>query len=107
MSTGGIFLFLAFLVIVAAFVVWPLIIGRETTDRIKPSKLQQLHAEREAVLIAIRDLDFDHQTGKLLEQDYTTQRELLLQRGVELLKQIDALESEAIETAVQVRRGKV
>jgi hypothetical protein len=106
MSTGGIFLLLAFLVMVAVFVIWPLIIKRETAHRTKPSQLEQLHAEHEAVLIAIRDLDFDYQTGKLLQQDYTTQRELLIQRGVELLKQIDALESDTIEKAVQVRRNK-
>lgn len=107
MSTGGIFLLLAFLIIAASFVVWPLIIGRESSHRKTPSQLEKLQAEREAVLIAIRDLDFDYQTGKLIEQDYTTQRESLVQRGVELLKQIDTLESDAIETAVRLRRGKV
>lgn len=91
MSTGGLFLFLAILVMVVSFVAWPLIAGQKTRTIRKPSELELLQAERESVLTAIRDLDFDYQTGKLLEQDYTSQREMLVEQGVALLKRIDAL----------------
>lgn len=93
MSTGGLFLFLAFLVMVGSFVLWPFISGRKSRAPRKPTELEQLRAEQNAVLAAIRDVDFDYQTGKLLEADYTTQRETLVERGVSLLKRIDALES--------------
>ena len=109
MSPSGIALLLAFLVGGAVFVMWPFLTQRtgQTTEN-EPSRLSriaQLQAEREAILISVRDLDFDYQTGKLTEEDYLMQRENLMDRGVEILKQIDAEQSVAIEAAVQARRG--
>ncbi len=112
MSPSGIALLLAFLAGGAVFVMWPFLTQRrsdgQTTEN-EPSRLSriaQLQAEREAILISVRDLDFDYQTGKLTEEDYLMQRENLMDRGVEILKQIDAEQSVAIEAAVQARRGQ-
>ncbi len=107
MSPSGIALLLAFLAGGAVFVMWPFLTQRtgQTTEN-EPSRLSriaQLQAEREAILISVRDLDFDYQTGT--EEDYLMQRENLMDRGVEILKQIDAEQSVAIEAAVQARRG--
>jgi hypothetical protein len=106
MSTGGIFLLLAFLGGVGAVIVWPLLFhqGKSKDKEAPVSVLTQLQAEHEAVLLAVRDLDFDHQTGKLVQDDYLVQREMLMQRGVEILKQIDAVESDLIEQAVKAKR---
>jgi len=111
MSPSGIALMLAFLAGGSVFVMWPFLAQRRSADprtEDEPSQLSQigqLQAEREAILISVRDLDFDYQTGKLTEEDYLTQRESLMGRGVEILKQIDAEQSAAIEAAVQARRG--
>jgi hypothetical protein len=113
MSTSGIILFIAFLIGAGAFILWP-IFRRGTTPKSDPvldvtdqvlSPLVTLQAEREGVLLALRDLDFDYQTGKFTEADYRNQRELLVQRGVALLKQIDATRSDAIDAAARARRG--
>ena len=110
MSPSGIALLLAFLVGGAVFVLWPFIAARSSADeqaKDKPADLSlitQLQTEREAILNSVRDIDFDYQTGKLSEEDYLTQRENLMARGVEILKQIDAEQSDAIEAAVQARR---
>ena len=108
MSVAGIFLLLAFLAGVIVIVIWPLLQAKEqpasSTASSALSSLARLQAEHEALLITIRDLDFDYQTGKLTEEDYRAQREGLVERGVELLKQIDTQQSNLIEEAVQARR---
>jgi hypothetical protein len=110
MSPSGIALMLALLVGCAVFVMWPFLASRKPAEQstegsVSPmSRISQLQADREAILIAVRDLDFDYQTGKLSEDDYLTQRENLMGRGVEILRQIDAEQSAAIESAVQAQR---
>lgn len=110
MSPSGIALLLAFLVGGAVFVAWPFIAAHKPVGKSKNedlsglSQIAQLQAEREAILNSVRDLDFDYQTGKLSEGDYLAQRESLMGRGVEILKQIDAEQSEAIEAAVRAQR---
>jgi len=112
MSPSGIALLLAFLVGGAVFVAWPFIAARQPADQQKDKhesrlfQVAQLQSEREAILNSVRDLDFDYQTGKLSEEDYLAQRESLMSRGVEILRQIDNEQSEAIEAAVQARRGQ-
>ncbi len=105
MTIAGIFLLVAFLAGVVAIVIWPLLQAQdEPLSSPDQPALARLQSEHEALLIAIRDLDFDYQTGKLTEEDYRAQRESLVQRGVDLLKQIDARESDLIENAVQAQR---
>ncbi len=108
MSIAGLFLLIMLFASVAIIVLWPLLQaqdkgepGTSVADRPTPSALAQLQAQHEAILIAVRDLDFDYQTGKLSEDDYLAQRESLMQRGVDILKQIDAQRSDLIERAVQ------
>jgi hypothetical protein len=43
--------------------------------------------ERESIYAAIRDLEHDHETGKIAEADYTTMRQELRARAVALLHQ--------------------
>lgn len=52
---------------------------------------ERLEAEREAVYVAIRELDLDYQTGKITEDPYRTRREQLTQRGVEILQALDSI----------------
>jgi hypothetical protein len=118
MSISGIFLLLAFLFGVIAVIVWPLLPAQQAKQAKQGKKaavqaaplsnmpeIAQLRSEHEAILIAIRDLDFDYQTGKFTEEDYRTQRETLVQRGVETLRRIDEREAALIEQAVSVRRS--
>lgn len=55
------------------------------------TEADQLAAQRDMVLTALRDLDFDFSTGKITAEDYHPQRAALVQDGVKLLKQLDAL----------------
>jgi len=90
MDLGSIFLGLALLLLVALVVARPLLDGNRARDR-QPGPAEALLAEREQILLQLRDLDFDHTLGKLDEADYAAQRAQLVGQGVEVLKQLDAL----------------
>jgi hypothetical protein len=108
MSTGGLILAIGFIIGILALVLWPVLLTRKTTHPTTDSNLSPLallRAERESILLALRDMDFDHQMGKYTLEDYQSQRESLMQRGVDILKQIDAYESDAIEAAVRAHRS--
>jgi len=110
----------AMAVVVGAYIAQPLF-GRARVVSALESPRDQLLAERNALYVAIRDLDFDFQTGKLIEADYAAVREKYMARGIEILKQLDALGAERrqpgadrkphkaiaddIEAAVQARRA--
>ena len=115
MSTAGFILLLAFIIGAAAIILWPLIQTKPSsastdgtakkTGRGALTAIAQLQTEHEAILTAIRDLDFDFQTGKLTTEDYSTERDRLLIRGAETLRLIDQHQGEAIEDAVRSERN--
>ncbi len=131
MSLGGLAIALTMLVILALWVIVPLL------DRRRPAAPDVLAAEKqrerllvnyERTLRNIRDLDEDYATGKIQPDDYQAEREQGVQRGVQLLMAMDQLQpasrakkaaasaprpggtdrsvDEAIEAAVAARRKK-
>lgn len=114
MSVGGYLLLIFFSVFTLLLIVLPLLSRRDQSKSDfevefgKMPLVQQLAQEREAVLQALRDLEFDYQTGKIAQSDYLVQREALLQRGAQLLRRLEAERDAAIEAAIRdVRRSKV
>jgi hypothetical protein len=91
MDLGSILLGLALLLIVAFIVARPLLDGRLGEGAERDGEGVRLLFEREQLLSQLRDLDFDHATGKLAAEDYTAQRAGLVAQGVAILKQLDAL----------------
>ena len=95
---GALLLVLAVALVVGLFVSRPFL-RRETplmTDDL--SRQQELDherssllAERDRVLNALHELDFDYALGKVPQEDYPEQRAILLHRGAEVLRQLDAL----------------
>jgi hypothetical protein len=86
--------------------------GRRLTA--EEHELSALFAERDRVVNALQELDFDYKLGKIPEEDYPLQRAALLQKGADILRKIDsyspqadtAQETEArIEKAVAARRA--
>jgi len=110
----------AMAVFVGAYIAQPLFARARVVSPPESSR-DQLLAERDALYAAIRDLDLDFQTGKLLEADYLAMRDKYMARGVEILKQLDALQvdrrqlgadrmppkagADNVEAAVQARRA--
>jgi hypothetical protein len=94
MNVGAILVGIGLLVGVGAFVARPLF-ERSTKGSAERSELMttqgQLTARRDAVYALIRELDADHLTGKINDQDYEAQRERYVAEGVAILKQMDGL----------------
>ena len=105
MSSGGLILLGAFLAGSLIIILWPLLSQSQAKAKDPDlEKLERLQAQHESILLTVRDLEFDKQTGKINPGDYAEQRERLMQSGVEILKQIDSLESQLIETVIKERR---
>ena len=116
MEIGSIFLILALLLVVGLFVGRPLFDNKG--ERLVPASDEADHqrsallAERDRVLTALSELDFDYTLGKIPEEDYPPQRTALLQKGAGLLRQLDALMPDAdpgeaekqLEAAIAARR---
>jgi hypothetical protein len=88
----------------------------------KEHETSALLAERDRILNALQELDFDYAVGKIPEEDYPEQRSSLLVRGAEVLRRLDALVEEPspaaagpelqgdhqarLEAAIAERRGR-
>jgi hypothetical protein len=115
LEIGAILLGLALLLLVGAFVARPLFEGvRADPESVETNT--DLIAEREAILAALADLDFDHRTGKIAGEDYQSQRAALVSRGAAILRRLDEadgadgrtgvdLDAE-IEAAIAARRSE-
>lgn len=105
MSTAGLFVLLALTVGVLTFIAWPLIAGTDKAESEAPDMAADspagLQREYDATLVTLRDLDFDFQTGKLAAADYHSQREGLMVRGAELLRQIDSIKTQSVENIIE------
>ena len=53
---------------------------------------RNLLLQKEMLYVAIRDLDFDFQTGKVDQQDYGELRRQLEREAVHILRQLDAID---------------
>jgi hypothetical protein len=99
MDIGSIFLLLGILVVVVLFIFQPFIDERKNKVLITqalPAKEKEMHvssilAERDRILRALQELDFDFTLGKIPEEDYPTQRQFLLQKGAEVIKKLDEI----------------
>jgi hypothetical protein len=115
MDIGSIFLVLALLILVAMFVSRPLFEHSAVMVSDEEQEHSALLAERDRVVNALRELDFDHQMGKIPEDAYTIQRASLVQRGADLLRQLDEQDggtrdeqdvNERLEAAISARRAE-
>ncbi len=72
-----------------AFVVWPLLKPGPAPVMVEDDRLTELLGRKDAVLKAIKDLEFDYQVGKLSEEDYHLYDQRLRRQAVALLQQIE------------------
>jgi rubrerythrin len=107
MDIGSIFLVLALLLLVAWFVSRPLFERHTNAPQlILPAEEHErsaLLAERDRILNALQELDFDNSLGKIPENEYPPQRLALMQQGADVLRQLDALLPEAASGEVEAR----
>lgn len=91
MELGAIFLILAVLIVIGMYLYGPFISRGRRTATIESHEISSLMAERDRVINALRELDFDFNLGKIPAEDYPDQRASLLQKGAEILKKLDEL----------------
>jgi hypothetical protein len=109
MDLGSIFLILALLMLVGLFVSRPLFEKQRSASAEKQKTSQGMHAdsadrersallaERDRILNALQELDFDHVLGKIPEEDYPQQRAALLLNGADILRKLDGMQPEQTE----------
>ena len=108
MEPGTFLLILALVLLVALIVGCPFYEKEDHRKTVrKPeqtgSQLSTLLAERDRVLRSLKELEFDYYLGKIPEADYPNQRKLLIQEGVEVLKNLDKLQLSESNTGVYQR----
>jgi len=93
MDIGSILLLLALVILVGAYIASPLRGWREQHRTVEVDlELSQLLAERERILEALAELDFDNEMGKVPDDLYPIQREALVKRGADVLRLLDQRE---------------
>lgn len=104
MDIGAIFILLALLILVALFLVQPYLERRTTRVSENELELSALLAARDNAIAALKELEFDHELGKIPEEDYPKQRETLLKRGADTLRKLDAYHARsAAQTSPEAR----
>lgn len=105
---GGLLLLAVAVVVVA----WPLLRERREGEAVYDAEpatvaamdpLAELQAQRDAIYQAIKDLEFDHQVGKVAEADYLAFDAQLKGQAVTILKQIDALRAAEADPQLDTR----
>jgi rubrerythrin len=119
MEIGSFLLLLALLIPVSLFIARPLLDKEAAAvtpeEDLQEHELSTLLAERDRILTALEELDFDNALGKIPEGDYEPTRERLLMQGAEVLRRIDEIDprsadpdmEERIEAAIAERREAI
>ncbi len=72
-----------------AYVVWPLLKPGPAPVLVEDDRLTELLGRKDAVMLAIKELEFDYHVGKLSEEDYQLYDGRLRRQAVGLLQQIE------------------
>lgn len=112
MDIGSIFLILGLLILVGVYIGRPFF--EKGADFFSEFEQEQstLLAERDRVINALQELDFDYTLGKIPDGDYPAQRASLLMHGADVLRQLDTYQADIagsdlesrLETAIADRR---
>ena len=97
---------LALIVLIAAVAIWvllPLASSPRADPLAVPDEAAELEARREQLLLALQDLDFEMQTGKLSAEDHATLRARLQAEAVEVMRLLE--ESQPQETSSSSARS--
>lgn len=88
--------------VAVAYVVWPLVRPEPPPVVVEDDRLSELLGRKDAVLAAIKDLEFDYQVGKLSEEDYERFNQRLRRQAIGLIQQIEEMAPESAKLDAQV-----
>ena len=122
MELGALFLILALALLVGFYLSQPLFdprlrrvsVAAQTIADTREHVRSSLLAERDRLINALLELEFDYALGKIPEEDYPVQRDALRQAAVQVLRQLDEFEvkrdesvaEEQLEAALAARRAQ-
>ena len=104
MSIGAVFIGIAMLVFASVVVTQPL---RKKQSQQRPAMAVHTGNDYDTSLLALRDLEFDHQLGVVAEDDYARLRTQLMVQAAQALEKKDQARGhleDTIEAAVQAQR---
>jgi hypothetical protein len=112
MDIGSIFLILALLILVGLYVARPIFERKAVAVTSEEHEISSLLAERDRILNALQELDFDFNLGKIPAADYPLQRAALVETGAQVLRRLDELAvaeptgeaADRLEAAIAARR---
>ncbi len=115
MDIGAIFLLLSVCLLTGLFVSRPFMQRRRNVAvSVDDQKISSLLAERDRLITALQELDFDHILGKIPAQDYPGMRLELLMRASDVLRHLDEFQPQQadsndaesrVEAAIASRRA--
>ncbi|MEZ4736099.1 MAG: zinc ribbon domain-containing protein [Caldilineaceae bacterium] len=78
------------------FVVLPLLTKQPPLLPVDDDRLANLLARKDSTLRAIKELEFDHQVGKISEEDYQRFNQRLSRQAIGLIQQLEKLTPESV-----------
>ncbi|MEI6289861.1 MAG: zinc ribbon domain-containing protein [Chloroflexota bacterium] len=115
MDIGALFLLLSVVVLIGLFVARPFLEKKSSpSTKDQDQAFSTLLAERDRLISALQELDFDFTLGKIPAEDYPPMRADLLRRASDILRQIDSNQANSsqfsdaesrVEAHVAVRRA--
>lgn len=106
MEIAAILLTLGVFILVGLYLYAPLLERQTGLVTAEEHELSSLLAERDRVVNSLQELDFDFKLGKIPEGDYPAQRAALLQKGADILKNIDTLSASLSLNGGKGNRGQ-
>jgi len=115
MGISALLLTLGVIVLVGIYLYAPFLERRARVVTEEEHELSALLAERDRVISALQELEFDFTLGKIPDTEFPNQRASLMQKGADILRKIDTypieLQSDKkiesrIEKAISSRRKK-
>ena len=108
MDVGSIFLILALVLVVALFVGRPFLQSRSVPQQSEATDLAEhrrssLLAERDRLLTALQELDFDNRLGKIPSEDYQNTRTGLVQNAALVMRRLDEIQGVGIQDSAEDR----
>lgn len=91
MDLGAVLLLVALLVLVGLYLSAPLLGSGARPVAERSVEASSLMAERDRLIAALQELDFDYKLQKVPEEDYQVQRNALLENGAAVLRKLDAI----------------
>ena len=89
MDIGSVLLILALFILVALYISRPIFAGSAVSISADEHDLSMLLAERDRVINALNELEFDNDLGKVPKSDFPDRRKTLMQYGANILQQLD------------------